>query len=152
MIARSSWLRSLPFWPLKTNEKQVDVSWRKRFSVSVVVQTKNGFQFPARLPFSMFLGRNGFQFPSLYRRKQFFSFLRGRQITAETVFSFHCCTDRKRFSVSGEFGREQRKWFSVSERESNTAIDWGGWRDSARPSRLGHYSNPPLEPIDLKKK
>ena len=35
---------------------------------------------------------------------------------AETVFGFRCCTDRKRFSVSGEFGREQRKRFSVSER------------------------------------
>jgi hypothetical protein len=59
LIARSSWFRSLPFWPLKTNEKQVNVSWRKRFSVSVVVQTGNGFQFPARLAEN---GGNGFQF------------------------------------------------------------------------------------------
>ncbi len=47
----------------------------------------NGFQFPAR---SAENGGNGFQFPSLYRRK--------------------------RFSVSGEFGGERRKQFSVSER------------------------------------
>jgi hypothetical protein len=40
-----------------------------------------------------------------------FSFLQGRQRTAETVFGFRRCTDR-----SGEFGREQRKRFSVSER------------------------------------
>jgi hypothetical protein len=44
------------------------------------------------------------------------SFLQGPQRTTGTVFSFRCCTDRKRFSVSGEFGREQRKRFSVSER------------------------------------
>ncbi len=73
LIARSSWFRSLPFWPLKTNKKQVDVSWRKRFSVSETA----------------------------------FSFLQGQQRTAETVFSFRRCTDRKRFSVSDEFGREQ---------------------------------------------
>jgi hypothetical protein len=36
--------------------------------------------------------------------------------TTETVFSFRCCTDRKRFSVFGEFGREHRKRFSVSKR------------------------------------
>ncbi len=29
LIARSSWFCSLPFWPLKANEKQVDVSWRE---------------------------------------------------------------------------------------------------------------------------
>jgi hypothetical protein len=68
LIARSSWFRSLPFWPLKTNEKQVDVSWQKRFSVSVVVQTETVF-----------------------------SFLRGRQRTAETVFSFRRCTDGNSF-------------------------------------------------------
>ena len=27
LIARSSWFCSLPFWPLKANEKQVNVSW-----------------------------------------------------------------------------------------------------------------------------
>jgi hypothetical protein len=29
LIARSSWFHSLPFWPLKANEKQVNVSWRE---------------------------------------------------------------------------------------------------------------------------
>ncbi len=61
--------------------------WWKRFSVSVVVQTETVF-----------------------------SFLQGWQRASEMVFSFRRCTDRKRFSIYGEFGREQRKRFSVSER------------------------------------
>ncbi len=51
-----------------------------------------------------------------------FSFLRGWQRTAETVFSFHRCTDRKWFSVSCEVGRERRKRFSVSERVNTMSV------------------------------
>ncbi len=52
----------------------------------------NVFQFPAR---SAENGGNGFQFPSLYRPETFFSFLRGRQRTEETVFSFQKMSQKK---------------------------------------------------------